>query len=320
MEDRIFIIGAGAVGRVLAVFLKRAGREVVLLRGSVDGLAATTETVQVAFPDGTELEAEVDIATLSHFPALDGLVVLTSKSYGNEGLARSLGGKIGRSPVVLLQNGLGVEKPFVEAGFPEVYRCVLFTTSQTVSDTRLSFKPVAVSPVGIVRGNEPTLNRVVETLRNPHLTFRAEADIRTVSWKKAVTNCVFNSICPLLEVDNGIFHRSPEVLALARRVIGECVEVANAAGVALNADEVTESLLLISRSSDGQLISTLQDIRNGRPTEIETLNLEVARVAESLNLGHRVSQTRLLGELTKLKSDLSRTAQPASGIIPPEGF
>jgi 2-dehydropantoate 2-reductase len=30
-----------------------------------------------------------------------------------------------------------------------------------------------------------------------------------------------------------------------------------------------------------QLISTLQDIRNGRQTEIESLNLEIARLAAS---------------------------------------
>jgi 2-dehydropantoate 2-reductase len=62
-----------------------------------------------------------------------------------------------------------------------------------------------------------------------------------------------------------------------------------------------ESILLISRASDGQFISTLQDIRNHRPTEIATLNLAIAGMAGT---EQTIIQTRLLGQLTLLKSQL----------------
>lgn len=61
------------------------------------------------------------------------------------------------------------------------------------------------------------------------------------------------------------------------------------------------SLLLISRSSDGNFISTLQDIRSRRPTEIATLNLGIAGMASTEDL---VIQTNLLGRLILLKSQL----------------
>ncbi|WP_315823413.1 ketopantoate reductase family protein [Paraflavitalea speifideaquila] len=117
---------------------------------------------------------------------------------------------------------------------------------------------------------------------------------------------MFNSICPLLEIDNGIFHRSPSVLAIAQRVVTECVGIANAQGIGLTVNEVMETVLMISRLSDGQLISTLQDINHKRPTEIETLNLAIVQIAQTLQLENTVRETRLLGELTKLKSELSR--------------
>ena len=69
-------------------------------------------------------------------------------------------------------------------------------------------------------------------------------------------------------------------------------------------------LLQISRSSDGQLISTYQDILAGRPTEIDTLNFAISRQADSLQLSHLVTETKLLGELVQLKSRLSMA--PAS--------
>ncbi len=131
-----------------------------------------------------------------------------------------------------------------------------------------------------------------------------EPNIQTIIWKKAIVNCVFNSICPLLEIDNGIFHRDKGVLRIANRVILECLDIAKDTGIYLETDEVIESLLLISKSSDGQLISTYQDILNKRKTEIETLNFAIVNIAKKLKKGHAITETNLLGELTKLKSEL----------------
>jgi 2-dehydropantoate 2-reductase len=133
-----------------------------------------------------------------------------------------------------------------------------------------------------------------------------EKNIQPVIWKKAIINSVFNSICPLLETDNGVFHRDENVLAIARRVMAECIGIAAMEGISLSPDEVEESLLQISRSSDGQLISTYQDILNKRETEIETLNLEIAAIAKKWNKQNDIRETRLLGELTLLKSKLHR--------------
>jgi 2-dehydropantoate 2-reductase len=53
------------------------------------------------------------------------------------------------------------------------------------------------------------------------------------------------------------------------------------------------------------LISTLQDIKMRRRTEIETLNFSIVNIARQLNKESWVTETKLLGELTKLKSDLT---------------
>ncbi len=304
-SEKIFIIGAGAIGKVLAVALQNDNKPVVLLRGSVTGQPPSVQDLRVECADGTEAGAAVQVDTLDNFTTLDGLVVLTNKSYGNPAVARALRDKAPGASLLLLQNGLGVEQPFLDHGFANVYRCVLFVTSQPIDENRLRFKPVAVSPVGVIRGSTAALERVVAQVHSPFFPFRAERDIQPVIWKKAIVNCVFNSVCPLLEADNGVFRRDPAALAIAQRVIGECVAVARESGIALSVAEVTESLLLISKASEGQFISTLQDIRNRRRTEIDTLNFEIVRIAQRLGMGDRVQETRLLGELTRLKADLS---------------
>lgn len=301
----VFIIGAGAIGKALAVFLTLSGRNVVLLRGSIDNRSDHTENIQVVLNDQSVLEAEIDISTLSNFDKLEGVIVLANKSYGNKNLAQALRDKGRNSPIVILQNGLGVEQAFVDGNFSEIYRCVLFVTSQIVGPNKIRFRPILVSPIGTVKGDGSTLNKVVDQLDTPHFPFGVEADIQPIIWKKAIINSVFNSICPLLEIDNGVFHRDGHVLEIAKRVVGECVEIAQTKGIRLAVNEVIESVLLISKTSDGQLISTLQDINNKRKTEIETLNFAIVDAAQALDKVSVVKETRLLGELTRLKSNLN---------------
>lgn len=303
---KTYIIGAGSVGKTLAVCLHHQGKEVELIRGREGQGKPHQQKITLQLKNGAQLEANISISTLDHYKTLDGLVVLTNKSFGNEALAEKLQSKAKTSPLVLLQNGLGVEQPFLEKGFGELYRCVLFMTSQHNDANTVSYKPVAESPIGVIQQGTSNLETVVGLLDTPNFRFVTEKNIQRTIWKKAIANSVFNSICPLLEVDNGIFHRNKEVLAIAQRVITECVTIANRKGVDLGTSELEDQVLTISRMSDGQFISTLQDINNKRETEIDTLNFEIYRMAQAMNLSDRVKETRLLGELVKLKSELHR--------------
>jgi 2-dehydropantoate 2-reductase len=308
METRfskdLYIIGNGVIAKALAVALAINGRKVTILRGSIDEQPVYSENIQVETADRI-LQADVTISTISNHENLDGIILLTNKSFGNEGLADKLKLKTKLSPIVFLQNGLHIENSFSDRGFTELYRCVLLATSQSITESKVRFRPVASSPVGVIKGSAEVLHSIVEELNTDIFPFRAQADIQTVIWKKVISNCVFNSICPLLETDNGVFQRNDAVLQIAKTVISECLDVAKESGIQLTMDEVLQNVLFISKMSDGQKISTYQDILNGRETEIETLNFAVAKAAHAAGKAH-VPVTALLGELTKIKSELSR--------------
>jgi 2-dehydropantoate 2-reductase len=306
IQNTIYIIGAGAIGKALAVFLKLEGKNVILIRGRIDDKSNYFEKIKVELTNNnTEVEAKVRISTISNFTTLNGIVVLTNKSHGNRHLAQALKNKINNSQIVILQNGLDVEQPFIDHSFTEIYRCVLFVTSQSLSQNLIRFKPVATSPIGIIKGDLIKLDAIVQQLNNTYFEFIAEQNIEPVIWTKAIVNSVFNSVCPLLEIDNGIFHRDAAALNIAKRIIVECITVAECKGIYLNADKVINSLLMISKSSDGQLISTYQDIKNKRRTEIETLNFAITNIAKEFKKGDTVKETRLLGELIYIKSELA---------------
>ena len=304
-NQTIYIVGAGAIGKVLAVFLKLQQKDVLLIRGSVDHQASKIQSIHVEMASAS-FDASIEVTTLENLEKLNGIVVLTNKSFGNKDLAHRLKPKLNGSPIVVMQNGLNIEQSFIDAGFTDIYRCVLFATSQLVSDHTLRFQPVATSPIGVIKGNNQNLELIITELNSPNFPFQAETDIQPLIWKKTISNSVFNSVCSLLDVDNGIFHRNERAVAIAKRVIKECAVVAKISGVILKEEDVVENLLKISKSSDGQLISTLVDIKNKRKTEIDTFNFAIAGIAEKYNQESLVVETKLLGELTKLKSELNQ--------------
>ncbi|MCB2201307.1 2-dehydropantoate 2-reductase [bacterium] len=299
---KIYIIGAGAIGKALAVFLQEDGKDVTIIRGSVDNEPEQQHAFTVIDPDGHRFQQDLTTTTFSNIDRIDGIVLVTAKAFANEFLAKKLKDLEGSFSIVLLQNGLNIEHPF--DSFDRVYRCVLFATSQFTDDATATFKSMPSSPIGSLRGKNEHLDEIVDHITTPHFGFRSEPNILKHIWDKLIINCAFNSICPLLEVDNGIFQRNEEVMRLARIVISECVALAGKLDIALDRAEIEDILLLISTHSEGKLISTYQDILKGRRTEIDSLNLEIARLADEKGVPELVATTRLLGEMTRLKSEI----------------
>lgn len=300
----------GAVGLSLAVCLQAAGKQVQAVR--IKGATPRRrELVTLHGPAGT-LQEELPFTSLSELGSLRGTLVLTTKAHANAALAAELATKAAGCSLVVMQNGLGIETPFLEASFEHVHRCVLYVTAQKYSDTEVLFRPIRASPIGVLGGDASRLAACVDHLSTPPFPFRLEQDISGEVWRKTIVNCAFNSLCPLLDVDNGIFARDAGALDLASQIVRECLHVARREGADLSEESIVEQILQISRGSDGVPISTLQDIRLGRETEIEHLNLEVARRGSSHHPKLVVPLTELSGRLVAMKARVLKRHEPAS--------
>ena len=64
--EPVYIIGVGAVGKVLAACLGNDGKKAVLLRGSVDDGKTHSENIRVILPSEKIIEADVTIDTLQY--------------------------------------------------------------------------------------------------------------------------------------------------------------------------------------------------------------------------------------------------------------
>ena len=304
----VYVLGCGSVGMALAACLVNEGKTAVAVW--TKNQDASKETIKVALHYGADrMEVSVETVGLSKLTNLDGTIAVTAKSYANGPIALALKGKSMLGPLVIMQNGVGVEKPFLDAQLGEIYRCVLYLTSQVTSEKEFGFHSIKSSSVGIVKGDQTGLENAVKALSTERLPLHPERNIQKEIWKKAIINAVFNSICPLLEIDNGIFVREREVAELGKDVVAECLALTDRLGLGLTQGELMDQIMQISKSSTGQLISTLQDIKAGRETEIEFLNLEMARIAAAQQPKVNLSRTELLGRMILAKSKQQATTQ-----------
>lgn len=301
----IYIVGSGAIGKALAVFLKLDHKKVTLVRGSV--AAVPDVSAQITVKADNTYQQEILVTTFSKLSVINGIVIVTTKTFANHDIAEKLSKIDGDFSIVLLQNGLNIEQPF--KAFEKVFRCVLFSRSEVADENEIIFRSVAPSPVGNIEGDNRGLDMIIEQINTAYFEFRKEQEIVRYIWNKVIINCAFNSICPLLEKDMGVIHRNDEVRRLAKEIVKECISLAHRLGVYLNQSEIEERMLLISQESYGRLITTYVDILKNRRTEIESLNLEIARLADEIGKPELVTTTRLLGKLTKLKSDELRLQQ-----------
>jgi 2-dehydropantoate 2-reductase len=110
------------------------------------------------------------------------------------------------------------------------------------------------------------------------------ADPDTDVWKKAIVNAGINPLGALLNVPNGMIVKNEHSLALMRSIIAEAVTAANAHGLRLDASEMQLAAVAICEQTAANECSMLQDVKNKRRTEIESITGEIIAAAKKHNI------------------------------------
>jgi 2-dehydropantoate 2-reductase len=119
-------------------------------------------------------------------------------------------------------------------------------------------------------------DRLAGVLSAAGLDCRISPDIGVDVWHKLVVNCLVNPITAILGCEVGNI-ANPQLDPLKRLVIDECIAVASAEGVTFKNDFLREIDDFFRPSHN--IASMLQDLRRGRPTEIDYMNGAVTAIA-----------------------------------------
>jgi len=123
--------------------------------------------------------------------------------------------------------------------------------------------------------------QIAAVLNAAGLDCRISPDISRDVWHKLVINCVVNPITAILGCEVGEI-ANPQLDPLKELVIAECLAVAASQGVILAGDFQQEISDFFRPSHN--IASMLQDLRRGRPTEIDYLNGAVVLLGAQNNI------------------------------------
>jgi 2-dehydropantoate 2-reductase len=278
---RVAIIGPGAIGLCLAVHLARSGLRVTVVDHDSERAARlSARPIRLHGPAG-DLDAAIPVRLAPEAPP--DLVILATKAYAARAAAAAHASWIGRTPVLLMQNGLGVTGEVAEVLPPSLLvTAVSYQAAHLAGEGEVRHVANLVTLVGYERRPPDALAEAVATmLRAAGLPARTEADMTPVIWGKLLVNAAINPVAALAGVANGKVAERPSLWALAQAIAEEGEAAARAAGVALPYPSAAEAVIDTARRTADNRCSMLQDLEAGRTTEIDYLNGAIVRAAEA---------------------------------------
>jgi 2-dehydropantoate 2-reductase len=213
------------------------------------------------------------------------LILLTTKAHQTKTALRKIKNLLRSDTVILiLQNGLGneamVRKIIGDRG--EVIRGIVNSGAweQKPGCFALILRETVLEPT-------ETAKTIAALFNRSGIPTRISLNFNTELWQKLILNCVANPLTAILRVRNyqiGV----PILSNLRRQIVEECIKVAKAEGIMLNAN-LPEAL---AKAIQGytNFSSMYQDIIRHRKTEIDFLNGKIVELAKRHNISVPINE------------------------------
>ncbi len=289
---QVVVVGAGAVGSVVAARLCAAGHSVLLIGRGASVRAIDEHGLIVEGTGGGTYRPQARTELLPRQP-LDA-AILATKTFDLAAAAEALGRAHSPLPTLLVQNGLGVEEIALgalgDAGWSRPEEWVVRAV-QSIPATLLGPGVVRATGIGEVilpdPGAPPPAREAVETflvlLRSTGVPLRTSGGLAREVWRKALVNAAINPVTAVHGVVNGRLLESPlreEALCL----LEEARRVAEVSGHVFPPEEALADFERVVRASATNRSSMLQDVERGRPTEIDAISGELLARGERRGL------------------------------------
>jgi 2-dehydropantoate 2-reductase len=246
------------------------------------------------FPASSELPAD---------PAFD-YCLFTAKSLQTRSVCEQYRRAFGGAELVSLQNGIGNEEILTEYS-DRVIGGTIITGFEWRGPAHV-YVTVEAGPIRLGRfpfGLDTGVERLVELFRLAGFKVQASSSIRTDLWAKTLYNCALNPLGAILDVPYGRLANGHSWMII-HRVIEEVFAVCRAEGIPQHWESASDYLAYLKAvqlpATADHHASMLQDIRQGRETEIDFLNGAVVRLGEKHGIATPVNRT--LAELIRFKT------------------
>ncbi len=328
---KVCIVGAGAIGGLLAVELARAKTEVSVVARGANLEAIRAHGLKLIAQDGSELvERLVAAGSCSELGPQD-VVLLGMKAHQVAGVAAEIAPLLGADTVVVsTQNGVPwwyfqkLEGPHrgrtlesVDPGgfiarhidVERVVACIAYPAAELVAPGVVRHIEGDRFSLGELDGKKSErLRALSERLQAAGFRAPMSSDIRSEIWLKLWGNCSLNPISALTHATLADICEFAPTRQLVESVMSEAHAIGAALGVRFLVS--MEKRILGAQAVGKHKTSTLQDIEAGRPPELEALLGAVIELGRVTNVA-----TPFLEALYACTSLLAKTLRDQKGRL-----
>ncbi len=280
---RIAVFGTGGVGGYFGGRLARAGEDVTFIaRGEHLG-AIQTRGLKVDSLNGDFViypaKATDDVTEVGKVD----LVIVGVKAWQVSEAARAMKPLVGPETTVLpLQNGVdAVAQLTEELGPNPVIGGLCKIVSFVVGPGHIRHAGFEPSIVIGELDNERTdrILRIETTLNRADLQTTIAPDIRVALWMKVLFIASFSGVGAVANAPAGILRTNPETRAQMLRAMEEVYALAHARNIQLPPDSIEKAMAGVDALPGDATSSMQRDIAAGKPSELESQNGAVVRMA-----------------------------------------
>ncbi|MCX5680636.1 MAG: 2-dehydropantoate 2-reductase [Candidatus Omnitrophica bacterium] len=302
---KIVVVGPGALGCLLAGFLKLKTTETVwLLDNSPERAKKISESgIRIEGMSGNHT-VKIDATADARDIGLADLVIICVKSYSTEDASKEIKDLIAENTSVLtLQNGIGNVQILNDYfGADKVIAGVTNHGSTLLGIGHVRHAGKGDTIIGKSDGKlSRELKDVVTVLTKAGFPAKISKDIDSVIWSKLVINVGINALTAITRLNNGKIIAYEEARELLRSAVQEAARVVKRKRIKLSYDDPIQKVESVAKATAINVSSMLQDVLNKSRTEIDFINGAIVRHGKAIGIPTPVNEmlTRLVKIIEK---------------------
>ena len=309
---KLLLIGAGGVGVYFCGRAASGGAEVeVVVHSGFEAVKSHGYFVQSIAGDFNFRPSRV-ISTVAECTSDIDAIVLATKVLPEIDRVKLLeipAGLPSHPPIVLMQNGIGIEED-IAAAFPEneIISVISYVGISRLSPDQIVHRGAGKLLLGKYDSRDTvTADRIAGCFRAGGIECTVTDDIALERWRKLLWNLPFNPVSVLAGgVNTAQMCDRAELEALCETLMQEVAATANAAGVHITGAMIREQIEY-TRKFPAYKTSMLQDFASRRPMEVDAILGNAVKIAAKY--GVDVPAMRCCAALLKSVDKMNRNGQ-----------
>lgn len=263
----VVVIGAGAVGMLVASFLAEVGIHVTVV---VRRQEQAHEINQVGLTrvnlSGAKTRMKVDATTNLHALPHPNLAVIAVKYGQLHTVYEELSALPKDIPLLFMQNGLAHFEEALQLKQETIAFSSVTFGAQVKNNTTVLHRGLGMCKIAIARGDK-TIFLSLQQLINRDFPITVTQNAEQMLFEKAVLNSLINPLTAILQLKNGELLTNKQAFLLLQTIYKELID----AFPGLEANIAFSEVVALCEKTASNTSSMLADRLNGRKSEIDTI-------------------------------------------------